>query len=103
MEATHSAVEGAYSDPRTPSLFPEDTDDIISARSGPVDGTSGSTDSSPQHSDSANTTEDTTPDNSGAIKISATSEREQSGPVEESVVETRRYPSRQRQLPDKFA
>ena len=34
-----------------------------------MDGTSGSTDSSPQHSDSANITEDTTPDNSGAVEI----------------------------------
>ena len=51
-------------------------------------GTCGSIDSSGQHSDAANTTEDTTPDNSGAVENSATSEREQSGPVQESVVET---------------
>ena len=56
--------------PEAPSSVPEDADDIISARSGPVDGTSGSTDSSPQHPDSANTTEDTTPDNSGAVQNS---------------------------------
>ena len=46
------------------------------------------TDSSPQYSDSADTTEDTTQDNSGAVENSATSERKQSGPVQESVVDT---------------
>ena len=46
------------------------------------------TDSSPQYSDSADTTEDTTQDNSGAVENSATSEREQSGPAQESVVDT---------------
>ena len=36
--------------PETPSYVPEDADDIISARPRPVDATSGSTDSSLQHS-----------------------------------------------------
>ena len=50
-----------------------------------MDGTSGST---AQHSDSADTTEDTTQDNIGAVENFATSKREQSGPIQESVVDT---------------
>ena len=50
-----------------------------------------STDSPPQHLDSADTTEDAILENSGTGESSATSEREQSDPVQESVVETLRY------------
>ena len=46
------------------------------------------TDSSPHYSNSADSTEDTTQDNSGPVENSATSEREQSGPAQESVVDT---------------
>ena len=47
---------------------------------------------------SAETTEDSTPENSGPGESSVTSEKEHSDPVQESVVETRCYQSRQNNL-----
>ena len=50
-----------------------------------MDGTSGST---AQYLDSADTTEDISQDNNGAVENSVTSKREQSGSIQESVVDT---------------